>query len=226
MIFFFFLALFIQIGVCSSADISRDFDISGIGKLYEGDIILSPEQREEFVNEKDGEEGGELRQKRQVFKGENYPKNVWGETIYYRFSPQSDTTLREEFKYAAKAWEQDTCINFEENRKAKEGLYIMTKYPICASRIGKVGGWWQALYLGYGCDTFGKIAHELGHALGLVHTASRPDRDKYIMVNTTNIKEEYAKQLVRHNSTVESYGLGYDYGSIMHYRQRRYTSGN
>ncbi|KIH64902.1 hypothetical protein ANCDUO_04777, partial [Ancylostoma duodenale] len=46
------------------------------------------------------------------------------------------------------------------------------------------------------------------------------------MVDTINIKEEYAKQFIRQNKTVKTYGLGYDHGSIMHYRQRRYISGH
>ncbi|RCN47498.1 astacin [Ancylostoma caninum] len=112
-------------------------------------------------------------------------------------------------------------------RGSIEGLYIDTTYNgLCASKIGKVKedrwDWeywkWQNLYLGKGCETFGRAAHELGHALGLAHTMSRRDRGKYIIVDTINMKPEYASQF-KTNESLENYGLGYDYGSIMHYRQ-------
>ncbi|RCN47500.1 astacin [Ancylostoma caninum] len=213
------MVLLVQIGAFSTADTERDFDTSGIGKLYQDDIILTPEQYEQFVSEAGAERGEDLRKKRQVFRGKDHLKNVWGETIYYQFDPHAGTSLKEEFRSAAKTWEQDTCINFKESYSANEGLYITPQSARCASHVGKIGGW-QGLYLGRGCESFGKIAHELGHALGLVHTVSRHDRDKYIMVDTINIKKEYAKQFIRQNKTVKTYGLGYDHGSIMHYRQR------
>ncbi|EYB86795.1 hypothetical protein Y032_0273g992 [Ancylostoma ceylanicum] len=47
---------------------------------------------------------------------------------------------------------------------------------------------------------------------------SRNDRDEYIVVDTIN-KPNYANQFKK-NGSFESYGLGYDYGSIMHYLRR------
>ncbi|KHJ86250.1 astacin, partial [Oesophagostomum dentatum] len=46
----------------------------------------------------------------------------------------------------------------------------------------------QKLVLGKGCETFGVIAHELGHALGLFHTMNRPDRDYYIQLHLHNMQ--------------------------------------
>ncbi|EYB86782.1 hypothetical protein Y032_0273g982 [Ancylostoma ceylanicum] len=78
------------------------------------------------------------------------------------------------------------CIRFPGN----EGLFVTTLYDACASDVGRVGEW-QNLYLGKSCQDFGGMAHELGHALGLLHTMSRRDRDDYIFVDLTNIKVEH-----------------------------------
>ncbi|KHJ84207.1 astacin, partial [Oesophagostomum dentatum] len=45
----------------------------------------------------------------------------------------------------------------------------------------------QYLQLGRNCANFGIIAHELGHALGLIHTMNRHDRDKYVTVKFNNM---------------------------------------
>ena len=63
--------------------------------------------------------------------------------------------------------------------------------------------------------------HEIGHAIGFYHEHSRPDRDEYVEIITSNIdmidpglQGEY--QLLE-TSRINSLGVGYDYNSIMHY---------
>ena len=59
------------------------------------------------------------------------------------------------------------------------------------------------------------IVHELGHALGLLHEHSRPDRDRYISVISQNILGDKQSQLARIDG-MRTYGR-YDFDSIMHY---------
>lgn len=48
----------------------------------------------------------------------------------------------------------------------------------------------QRIGLTRGCmETVGQVQHEIMHALGLYHEVSRKDRDQYIYINWSNIRE-------------------------------------
>ncbi|CAK9101234.1 Protein SpAN [Durusdinium trenchii] len=68
-----------------------------------------------------------------------------------------------------------------------------------------------------GCDSVGTALHEMGHALGMAHEQSRPDRDKYVKIHESEIKQGKA-----HNFDISRGGdteRPYDLLSIMHYEE-------
>ncbi len=56
----------------------------------------------------------------------------------------------------------------------------------------------------------------LGHALGMFHEQSRPDRDDEVEVKSSNIPKKYQGQFLPQDD-VKDFGISYDHGSVMHY---------
>uniref|UniRef100_A0A1I7XPD4 Metalloendopeptidase n=1 Tax=Heterorhabditis bacteriophora TaxID=37862 RepID=A0A1I7XPD4_HETBA len=149
-------------------------------------------------------------------------------------------------------WQEETCITFQRqySRPRRNGfefilgdsfvlLVIAVYYYIfcslsyitivlafrCSSYIGKVGFTSQLISIGYGCNSLGTVTHEIGHALGFFHEQSRYDRDDYVTILTQNISPNYLSQFTKQSrSNMEDYGVGYDYGSVMHYGQSDFSA--
>lgn len=88
----------------------------------------------------------------------------------------------------------------------------------CSSYIGMKGGT-QAIRLGTGCEK--AVAHEIGHALGLFHEQSHPERDQFVTIHWGNIK-----QGAEHNFAIKQNpgkSTVYDYKSIMHYKRNAFS---
>lgn len=66
-----------------------------------------------------------------------------------------------------------------------------------------------------GCGELGIVLHELGHALGMAHEQSRPDRDQSVTIHWQNVQQGFEDQFEVDNGGYTN--QNYDYMSVMHY---------
>ena len=93
----------------------------------------------------------------------------------------------------------------------------------CYSYVGMTGMATQELQLEEnGCDFVGIAMHEMGHALGMAHEQSRPDRDTYVTVDFDNIPDDKENNFEEdpNGDTIRPY----DVLSLMHYGTEDFAS--
>lgn len=71
-------------------------------------------------------------------------------------------------------------------------------------------------HLGPNCTSDKTFYHEMGHAFGFIHEHQRPDRDSYVLIDTTNIDADQLSNFTKRTLVDQPTGT-YDFMSIMHY---------
>lgn len=79
----------------------------------------------------------------------------------------------------------------DEECQESPAVLITSSEKGCWSYVGMLKNWKsQQLNLqSPGCDSVGTAIHEMGHALGMSHEQARPDRDEYVEIHASRIRE-------------------------------------
>ena len=94
-------------------------------------------------------------------------------------------------------------------------VHVQAEDDGCWSEVGMGVTGPQGLNLADGCWSPSTVAHEIGHAFGMMHEHQRTDRDEYISVNYENVEPGYEDQFDKALSGINV--TDYEFQSIMHY---------
>jgi hypothetical protein len=138
--------------------------------------------------------------------------NIWTDSkVFYEFNANVTNANQTNFLNAAAEWSDITSIQFI--RRNGEANYIHVQDDtVNSSPVGMVGGKQTMKITSWNWKFI--IAHEIAHALGMVHEQCRNDRDTFVVINTSNIVSGR-----EHNFAIgpSSNYTPYDFSSIMHY---------
>uniref|UniRef100_A0A7E4W1J7 Metalloendopeptidase n=1 Tax=Panagrellus redivivus TaxID=6233 RepID=A0A7E4W1J7_PANRE len=193
--------------------------------LFQGDLILTKDQMNGLISsarQEVAEKAGvpvEERAKRALIP---HMHRRWNQfPIPYTVDEDVDLAV---VQAGLAQWSDNTCISFEHKKFITRGIKFVYSHG-CFSSLGMTGGV-QTISIGRGCGLAGIVAHEVGHALGLHHEQARYDRDDYVRVLFENIDDGMYSAFVKHKPfDMVTHGVGYDYGSIMHYEATAFSRG-
>ncbi len=148
--------------------------------------------------------------------GIDIPYMRWKNNVFiYKIDP--DFPKKERITEAFKLF-KNTNIVFKE--RTNEENYALFKYipnAGCYSWIGMTNEGAQEIVI----DNWGEagtVAHEICHALGILHEQMRPDRDKYIKIHYDNIIDSMEDNFKTAPAEWNPVALGeFDFGSVMLY---------
>ncbi|CAD5124318.1 DgyrCDS12605 [Dimorphilus gyrociliatus] len=183
--------------------------------MIEMDMRLTKQQWERM------EESGKVKKRKALRDVAKYWTNG---VVPYELQPGTFTSSdAAQIRAAIADYHSLTCIKFRRANGNDRRKIRITSGQGCWSNIGMLSRG-QQISLARGCRRKSTILHEFGHALGMFHEQSRPDRDSYITIRFGNVLKSMAYNFNKHgNDRINTYNVPYDYHSVMHYGQTAFS---
>ncbi len=156
--------------------------------------------------------------------------NFWPNGIVPYVFDANVTATNQALMLAAMAeWESVANVDFRPRNGEGNRVRIRDSTgdanPTNSSPVGMTGG--EQIINIVSWNNRWIMAHELAHALGFWHEQSRPDRNSYVQINTSNIQTGLGHNFDIRTAAdvypIQVYGLNddqtYDFDSVMHYGQ-------
>ncbi|MCU5002993.1 M12 family metallopeptidase, partial [Bacillus tropicus] len=122
------------------------------------------------------------------------------------------TPDRKDVEDAIGVWNKTEKVRLVPRNDEHDYVIFKRKKSTCNSNVGRKGGE-QAILCNIGEGfKLGNIIHEIGHTLGLFHEHQRPDRDKYVSIDSS-VKDDDNYYIETNGRAINNY----DCDSIMHY---------
>ncbi|XP_053667785.1 hatching enzyme 1.2 [Anopheles marshallii] len=181
-------------------------NVEELGSYVEGDILIDrPDGRNGLSN-----------------TAARWPKGV----VPFVISGNFDAKGMQLIEQAINEYHAKTCIRFVPRMGETNYVSFESSASGCWSSVGMTGGK-QAVNLQIpGCTTLvGTVMHEMMHALGFLHEQNREDRDSWVKIRYENIKPDTKNNFEKaKKGSTNSFGVSYDYGSIMHYSENAFST--
>lgn len=140
--------------------------------------------------------------------------NLWpGGVVPYAFDTNVNQSEQSAVLAAMQEWENVAPITFVPWTGQNDRILIRDANSN-SSFVGRIGGQQTINIFNFNVRMI--IAHELCHALGFFHTQSRPDRNTFVTIQTANVVPGALNNFSIASGS-NTFGLPYDFLSIMHY---------
>ncbi len=156
--------------------------------------------------------------------------HLWpNKTVPYAFDSSATPGIRTLVQQAAQVYLDRADIRLIP-RTTEDDYVVIKGIPLDSteggsSAVGRVEGT-QDLKLRLDAS-LGTALHEFGHALGLWHEQSRPDRDQYVTILSGNVQGKFSNNFeLKDDPDVARANGPYDFGSIMHYSLNAFSKNN